>query len=126
MKMRNTQMELAQFKSMMMQKDRQAQKDLQAQAAEFEREKAQAAAQAQTAAQAVERLAAAGVRAVVAGHQPHGDAPVVIRCPIRKAQPAGQPEARAPRDPAGHHRIDPRRPRAVRGCSRGVRRGRTD
>lgn len=40
------------------------------------------------AARAVERLAEAGVRAVVVGHQPHGDAPVVIRCPIRKAQAA--------------------------------------
>ena len=55
MKMRNMHMELAQFKSMMMQKDREAQAHLQAQAAEFEREKAQAAAQAQTAAQAEER-----------------------------------------------------------------------
>ena len=65
MKMRNTQMELAQFKSMMMQKDRQAQALLQAQAAEFEREKAQAAAQAQTAAQAEERRAHEARRAEI-------------------------------------------------------------
>ena len=29
------------------------------------------------------RLTAAGVHALLTGHQPHGDAPVVMRCPIR-------------------------------------------
>ena len=31
-------------------------------------------------AEAVRRLTGAGIRAVVAGHQPHGDSPVVMRC----------------------------------------------
>ena len=30
---------------------------------------------------AVQRLRRAGIRALVVGHQPHGDAPVLMRCP---------------------------------------------
>ena len=54
MRVRNTQSELAQFKSMVAQKEHQMREALAAQQADFERAKAEAAARAQTAAQAEE------------------------------------------------------------------------